>query len=459
MIPFFDGVGAVLTLFHSLAIDLRRRRSAPLICLVADPDSGSWLAEIHNRIQESSPPSLLPHAYLDLAPDDSRHPDSPPLPGGDDPPVLPVLHALFEQLRTAPSGFGYHFRTYAFTDWLTRQTLSAPAGKAQEKELTRRLRDELRGTGNNTHLLLESTPGWFRPLLAVLIVFGPPLRFVLWLSGRVPVPGLVRTRWFMKQQLFPAVGRQKFVPFAVSLTANAFRAPARQTQRERLLIGAFLHDLRLAYRRRLWRPWAWRRTARVLALIDNIAGDPRGEQFLNLLTAVRDHSTPPRGRVTRFLNLIPVIRSSGRKDDPLLLVAGYQVNAIPQPLPRHPLTAANAADACDAWNAPQRPTGAGWRLWLRIPTFVAPPPGVTAKSDARGWGQPLFAPSPPVWARRWVLRSLAVVLVPVFLASVATGILRHGTHFFDPDGCWSRAGVSVSWVDGQCIGYSAMPLN
>ncbi|WP_250291171.1 hypothetical protein [Frankia sp. CiP1_Cm_nod1] len=431
MIPFFDGVGAVLTLLHSLAVDPARRRSAPLVCLVAGPDSGPWLTEVRQRVRWSPSP-VIPRAYLDLAPEGRRHSTSPPLPRPDGQPhVLPVLQALADQLETQTSGLGCRFRTYVFADWLTRQQLAPlPPGKTRKEVLGERLRAKLAGAHNGANPLLDGLSGLTRLLLAVLIIVGPRARFRLWQSGYIPVPGLVRTRWFMRQRLFPAENGEGFASFAVRLAADTHRVPEEEAQREHLLVDAFLHDLRAVYRRRFWRLWAWRRTARVLALIDNIADDPQGERLLDMIITVRD---------------------STRKNDPLLLVAGYQADTIPQPPPQPLLSAANAADALDAWNTAEPPSGADWRLWLRIPAFAsAPPSEETVGPHARGWGQHLSAPKPPLWARRWALRSLAVVL----LAAVVLGILRYGTHVFDHDGCWSRTGVSVSWVNGQCVGYS-----
>ncbi|WP_206443161.1 hypothetical protein, partial [Candidatus Protofrankia californiensis] len=347
--------------------------------------------------------------------------------------MLPVLHALFDQLHTEPSGLGCRFCTYAFADWLTRQRLDPlPPGRARREKLTELLRDKLKGAGNGngTNPLLDGVSGLARLLLVVFIILGPKVRFWLWVSGYLPVPGLVRTRWFMRQRCFPAAPGGTFISFAVELAADTFRTPEQRVQRERLLVDAFLHDLRLAYRRRLWRPWAWRRTARVLVLLDNVADDPRGQQFLNLVADVRNTS---------------------RKADPLLLVAGYRADAVPPP----PLAAANATDAFDTWNTTYKawrraepPGDMDWRLWLRVPTFVQAPPGLTIGPDAEGWGRHLSAPPPPIWARRRVLVSLTLVVVLLAggVAWYKTPGLRHH--------CRSRAGVSVSWVGGQCVGYS-----
>ncbi len=420
-IPFFDGVGAVLTLIRSLAVGLRRRRSSPLLCLATEVGSGSWLASVRRRVRGSAL-SLIPHAYLDLASDGRRHPDSLPLPVQDPPHVLPVLHGIFKELRKKTSGLGSRFlRTYDLADWLTRQRLQDHQDSPEpEQVLTERLREKLGGDGPP---LPDDwgIPGWFRLLLVALHFLWRKLWFRLWASGRIPIPGLVRTNWFMKQQSFPALPRETFVDFTVRLISTA-----TQGQLERLLVDAFLHDLRVTYQRRPWRSRAWRRTARVLVLLDNVADDERGDQFLKLVATVRD---------------------STRKPDPLLLVAGYRADADAVPEP-HPLAAANAADAFDIWRGGGPPSGVGWRLWLQVPGFVPPPDALEVHPDAEGWGQTLATPPPPVWARQRVLVSLAlvVVLLAGVVAWYKTPGLRHG--------CRSRKGVSVSWVGGQCVGYS-----
>ncbi|WP_242606610.1 hypothetical protein [Protofrankia symbiont of Coriaria ruscifolia] len=439
-IPFFDGVGALLTLIRSLALNLKRPRSAPLICLVADPGSGPWLASVRNRVQLGlqqdgplsvrarlvrtrhrilgSAPRMIPHAYFDLAS------DAPGLPVPDPPHMLPVLHTLFNQLRRTPFGLGSRFRTYTFADWLTRQQLDPPPRRSREEELTERLREKLKGAGNGIgpNPLLDGISGLARLLLAVLIILGPKMRFLLWRSSRIPIPGLVRTSWFMGQQSFRALPGETFVDFAIRLIDTA-----TQDQLKRLLVDAFLHDLQVAYRRRPWRSRSWRRTARVLVLLDNVADDPQGDQFLKLVAAVRNTS---------------------RKPDPLLLVAGYQDDAVPQSPEPSPLAAADATDAFDIWNTAEPPGDMDWRLWLWVPTFVRTPPGLTIDPDAEGWGRYLSAPPPPAWARRRVLVSLTLVVV------LLAGMINLPTIDGWFHGCWSRAGVSVSWVDGQCIGYS-----
>ena len=94
----------------------------------------------------------------------------------------------------------------------------------------------------------------------------PGVVFRAAVSGRVPVLGR-HYNWFMRQQYLAPRQSVTFLGFAERLTAG-WRDGEQPDQVNKLLLHAFLEDLRQAYRRRPWRPSDWRRTAYPALLLD-----------------------------------------------------------------------------------------------------------------------------------------------------------------------------------------------
>ncbi|WP_238454960.1 hypothetical protein [Micromonospora sp. ATA51] len=80
-----------------------------------------------------------------------------------------------------------------------------------------------------------------------------------------------------------------FLGFAERLTAG-WRDGEQPAQVEKLLLHAFLEDLRQAYRRRFWRPGDWRRTAYPVLLLDRVTVGGVGHTLVRLLNDVRNET-------------------------------------------------------------------------------------------------------------------------------------------------------------------------
>ncbi|GHJ06688.1 hypothetical protein TPA0907_10550 [Micromonospora humidisoli] len=414
--PAVDGPAVGGTELLALLTRLLRRprrgdRRLPVLWLVRAATGGD-LGALLRRFVGRGAGRRVPHAVLDLA----ARPDVADVPG--------VLRELHRQLSLEAFGAArLRFRHYPLADWLMQQTLdvgvdAADSGRAT---LVRRLRDwRGRRPIEEPQVSGESGVGTaLQVLLWLLRRAVPSAVFRIAVSGRVPGVG-GHYRWFMRQQYLAPRQSVTFLGFAERLTAG-WRDGEQPAQVDKLLLHAFLEDLRQAYRRRVWRPGDWRRTAYPVLLLDGVEVDGVGHTLVRLLTDVRNET--------------------GR-NDPLLVVA--LATAPPPELPgTRPLREAD--DAYDEWAEALPETrrlrrSAAWLVALRPDDEDAtPPPGVVPPA--------LVAPDPPWWARRFLPAAVAVVLLAgmIVWADSRWTLDCHPT----PTGQ-----VRVQVLAGECVGYS-----
>ncbi|MGH3698430.1 MAG: hypothetical protein ACRDQY_02960, partial [Pseudonocardiaceae bacterium] len=110
-------------------------------------------------------------------------------------------------------------------------------------------------------------------------------------SGRNRVFGR-RYWWFMRQQYLAPLQSVNFPGFAERLTeiAEGARQPEDIDQVDKLLVHAFLQDLRRAYARWSGRLEGWRRTAYPVVLIDNATEGSAGYRLMQLVNDVRNET-------------------------------------------------------------------------------------------------------------------------------------------------------------------------
>ncbi|QDY09744.1 hypothetical protein FJK98_23490 [Micromonospora sp. HM134] len=414
--PTVDGPPVGGTELLALLTRLLRRprrgdRRLPVLWLVRAATGGDPGALLRRFVGRGAG-RRVPHAVLDLA----ARPDLADVPA--------VLRELHRQLSLEAFGAArLRFRHYPLADWLMQQTLdvgvdAADSGRAT---LVRRLRDwRGRRPVEEPQVSGESGVGTaLQVLLWLLRRAVPSAVFRIAVSGRVPVVG-GHYRWFMRQQYLAPRQSVTFLGFAERLTAG-WRDGEQPAQVDKLLLHAFLEDLRQAYRRRVWRPGDWRRTAYPVLLLDGVDVDGVGHTLVRLLTDVRNET--------------------GR-NDPLLVVA--LATAPPPELPgTRPLREAD--DACDEWAEALPETrrlrrAAAWLVALRPDDEDAtPPPGVVPPA--------LVAPDPPWWARRFLPAAVAVVL----LAGVGVWADSRWTLDCHPT---PTGQVRVRVIAGECVGYS-----
>ncbi|MDG4805253.1 hypothetical protein O7634_00585 [Micromonospora sp. WMMD1120] len=403
-----------LEFFGLLARLLRRprrgERRLPLLWLVrADPQD---LMVPLRRFLGQGPRRRVPHAVLDA--------DVPP--GAGDVPA--VLRELYRQLSLEAFGAArLRFRHYPLADWLMQQSLNVSVDADDSRAaLVRRLRDRRGRRAPDAPPSGGDAVSIVSQLLLWLVRRAVPgVLFRAAVSGRVPLLGR-HYRWFMRQQYLAPRQSVTFLGFAERLTAG-WRDGEQPDQVNKLLLHAFLEDLRQAYRRRFWRPSDWRRTAYPALLLDHVAPDNVGGELVRLLGDVRTET--------------------GR-NDPLLVVAsgGHAPPELPEP---HPLS--EAEEAYDEWTEAlpemrrlRRP--AAWLVALRPDDTDTGPP-------SRAGVRPFSAPDPPWWSRRFLPAALCLVLVAALGLWVGAR-WGAGCH---PSLTGGRVSVEIA-AGGECVGYS-----
>jgi hypothetical protein len=416
-VAFFDGAVEVVDLVARLIRrPLHRDRPLPLLCLVrAGAQAGVMEALLRDRIVAAKP-RRVPNAYVDV--------DS--LEGRRD--VRSLLIALCRQLGLDNHGFPpIEFRHLPLVIWLMDQDLGDIVVD-QPAELARRLRTRLgtswydvvaeTGAGVGEHALPAGLNAVASGLLRLLV---PPALFRARISGRIPGVGR-EFRWLMTQRYVVPRLSGSFPGFGVRLTRR-HRSGEQAGQVDRLLVHAFLQDLRVAYARRPWRPGDWRRTSYPVALLDNVGAANGGLALLRLVNDVRNETG---------------------QYDPLLVVGAGEA-APNEAVPVGELDLANCAETGhQTWEqvlpeARRRLDPWGWYLPVRVP----PPSGGPLRP------LPITPDAPPWWARRMLPALLGFT---VLFSSTVCGVHQLQAHC-GAVSIGGRVDVQVA-PNGECIGYS-----
>ncbi len=439
--PVFPGVDALLTLVRMLVRrprlwerdeDLEKRGDLPLplVCLIREPGADGFLPRLDRAFAAKLP--KVPHVLVTPA-DAAKHPDA----------VLPLLHALHAKLRGGQFGRNSFkkFDHYELAHHLTGVEL-APKQVKFERPVEAALRAWGRHRMSGEVGELADKAGERAQFLMALTKFAG--RFIGLYWGRDRVPGLGRERrWFMRQPYMVPRHSQDFFDFAERLTKDR-RDSENPDQFRKLLVHAFLEDLRAAYRRTragfVPHRKAHRRTTYVPVLLDDV--DPAGWELLRLVNEVRNE--------TGELDPLLFVTASG--EEPAQLVP-----------PSAPTTPNVAEEAFSAWKdrLPRR-------RQLLAPDarylFVSLPAAVSDGASLRGRDRHAWeiesreSPRRPAWPARRGIGEMIVVLVVLAAAAMPAQSLwthwRAGCAFF---GAVSRGiATDVSRIDGadQCVGYS-----
>ncbi|WP_216913014.1 hypothetical protein [Nocardia noduli] len=436
---------------------IRRRRPLPrpLVGLVDVPPSSALLVEIYRWLGESGGRRATPRARVDLSapglPPDALAPDPNATGQEIEGHCLPILQRLVEGFSTDDTAMGpIRFPRYRTADWLTRQRVTSDETEAAV-ELRARLPRLLRSgsPARSADGASEAAAGdvLSRTVFAVLALW-PVLRLWLWISGG-RIPGMSKvTRWFMRQRYLAPELSDSFLGFATRLTASG-RSDENDEQIAKLLVHAFLEDMRDAYCRPLWRPSGWRRTAYPVALLGPVAPDSAGARLLTRINDIRNEtglfdplvvlacleSAPARpqardlGRIGDLTNL----------DTLESLVDRPSSDVEPDPLQRW-------LRNIDHMRTNRLPHA--WSLPLRV---RLPDPLNGTVRDPR-YAHLAVPPSPPPAARRGVV--MMSVLLPVLLLVAATLVAVPALRGV-PCTHWPwTSGVSVEMHEGECVGYS-----
>ncbi|MFE7135299.1 hypothetical protein ACFVIM_31015 [Streptomyces sp. NPDC057638] len=307
-----------------------------------------------------------------------------------------VLVALAKEFSSASYGRDQRvrFRRFGLVNWLLemRDTADEPDSqharrmlrRLREREFQRRpLLEFLRGPGTEVTLQGGTVPWW-----AVLSAFYvmPLMWFRAW-----RVLGS-EYRWLLRQPYMAPADPGTFDGFALRLTQSRW-GREDPSQVSKLMVNAFLEDLRVAYRRRPWRRRAHRRTAYCVAFLKGVSAANDGRALVRLFADVRDETGA---------------------FDPLALVTTGQglyrydrVRLLTERLGPY-----------EAWCERLRRTGRDrkpdfWYLPVRMPAPMrTTDPEREAQEERSAAAARLTVDRPPAWAgRRATTGALALVLV------------------------------------------------
>jgi len=272
--------------YRARADEDRGETPLPLICLVRQPGSEGFLPALSDKLNEAHARDI-PHVHIDAQAfhggrtdsDDEQHPVGVP-------PLLPLL----DRIRTELNHRGYggtrltHFNRYRLVDWLTRQRIRPNVRRDDRVGILHLLRQWI--SKDRKHPDVEADAGGANFWLWILVRLTPMFWFWVWSRSR-------EVRWFMSQDYMTAHSLN-FLGLAERLTLG-HRPSVSVDEIKKLLVHAFLEDLRMTYRRRLvpFRARRWRRTAHTVVLLDNVTEANGGWELLHLINDVRNETGDP----------------------------------------------------------------------------------------------------------------------------------------------------------------------
>ncbi|MCP2243867.1 hypothetical protein [Lentzea aerocolonigenes] len=398
----FRGLSGLLGVIAELLDRAGTDRPLPLICLVGRPSAMEFGAELARRLEHTETPKVL-FAKVDAEEDAG------------------VLLKRLQQ-RLAEDRFGdQRMRRFRHLDLVhllttgqgdTMKLLADHHGRAGAPRLP--------GTGAATNVL----PAWAQVVIALFTAWHRPLRFWLWTHGVWPFGS--EPRWLMRQRFMVPGHSTSFVGFAERIARGDEES---EDERRKLLVHAFLQDLRIAYGAGRFRLRRWQRTMYPLVLLENI-----GESGWQLLRLIND------------------VRNESAEHDPLLVVA--TADELPAWLTKcRPLHQIKAA--LDEWNEMLPARRQSLREDARFIALRMPSGETPSDADESAWSTSIRPRPVPLLARR---SFLTVAVVALVVAATLTGGMwlwprAAGSCLPSP-----RAGVAVRWVvdsrGGECIGYS-----
>lgn len=447
-VPLFEGVTEIIELIRNLRRRPtgRGRPDMPMVCLVR-PDDGNrgLLPYLATRCEPDGERGRIPHALIDaekVKVGSSRQPE----PQADREQVLKVrdlLNEVADELVKSKNGASgrLRFPRLDVLTWLMDQSLRNSRGRDPQAQLRRLLlsrasRSSIINWARRAVQTVPERPSVAWIVIATALVGLPFIWLRLRFSGRVPlVSGPYR--WFMRQSQLPPRSPADFVGFAEQLTKEEWPRESSQ-QVTKLLVNAFLADLRHVYRRSYRRPLGRRRMTYPVLLLDNITRDNGG---YDLQRAVND------------------VRNEVRLNDPLLLVSGSRKvppHALELPAGAQQtetvVTATRAATGLAAWrgkvdNDRRKRRDTAWYLIITIPRPASPEEQDEFEIGVLALGkEPLD--QPPWWGRQVTkVTGLVVVLAGVAVAYIDWSQAHCGTW-------WPGLEPELTTIGNECVGVS-----
>lgn len=283
-----------------LPAEVPGRDGLPVLTLIGDDQEG--LAEQIARALGAAEPRRVPHEFIDVDTmrrevrddrgSDESAPDHLPPPWQRAELCRRILVRLAAEYSSARNGRDQRvrFRRFGLVNWLLEMTYTAEEPNSQHaQDMLRRLRDReiqrrpLLGFARSpsTEVALQGSVPWWAYLLGLHVL--PLVWFRAW-----RVLGS-EYRWLLRQPYMAPGDPGTFDGFALRLTQPRW-GREDPVQITKLMINAFLEDLRVAYRRRPWRRRAYRRTAYCVAYLKGVSEFNDGRALVRTFAQVRNET-------------------------------------------------------------------------------------------------------------------------------------------------------------------------
>lgn len=276
-----------------LSEDAKGRNGIPVVCLIGD-EQDDLTSDLEASLSSAAPSPVL-HEVVDVEDLWSQVVrEREDLPADWQPVELyrRILVRLAQEFSSASNARDrrVRFRRFGLVNWLLQTDYAAQEPDPQyDRELLRGLRERefrrrrvfgvLRDPETEVAMQeIVQIPWWLR--LLGLHVF-PMVWFRAWRGVGVEY------RWLLRQPYMAPRDPGTFVGFAMRLTQPRWNRENPE-QVGKLMINAFLEDLRTAYRRRFWRRRGARRTAYCVALLRGASRQNHGKQLVRSLIDVRN---------------------------------------------------------------------------------------------------------------------------------------------------------------------------
>ncbi|NUS84114.1 MAG: hypothetical protein HOY75_15605 [Streptomyces sp.] len=418
------------------------RDGIPVLGLIGGHQDG--LAEQVGRALGTAQPRHIPHEFIDLdemwahvvmeradlAPDWQRAEL-----------CRRVLVDLAKEFSSARYGHDQpvRFRRFGLVNWLLEMRYTAEEPDSRHvHDMLRRLRDReiqrrpllgfMRSPG--TEVALQGEVPWWAYLFGLHVL--PLVWFRAW-----RVLGS-EYRWLLRQPYMAPADPGTFDGFALRLTQPRWgrEDPA---QVGKLMINAFLEDLRVAYRRRPWRRRAYRRTAYCVAFLKGVSADNNGRAFLRSFVTVRNETGA---------------------FDPLLLVTSSTESEYEHTRVRSLTDELGPYESwCERLRSAGRSRGADfWYLPVRVHApLLAGDPDFDGQSELNSAARRLTLNRPPAWAGRLATAGATALSLALLAGGIGYAIntvkdweARHcGLSRSDPD-----AKTLERQSTGECVGVA-----
>ncbi|MFD7818499.1 hypothetical protein ACFV6E_37175 [Streptomyces sp. NPDC059785] len=340
-----------------------------------------------------------------------------------------VLVQLAREYSSARGGGDrrVRFRRFGLVNWLLEMTSTEDEPDSQhDRDMLRRLRDRefqrrpvlglLRSPG--TEVALQGNVPWWAYVLGLYVL--PLTWFRAWrvLGGEY--------RWLLRQPYMAPGDPGTFAGFALRLTQPRWGREDPE-QVVKLMVNAFLEDLRVAYRRRPWRRRAARRTAYCVAFLKGVGTDNRGWALVRSFVDVRNET----GAFDPLLIVTSCTEDEQRREhDP----GRVRVRSLAEELTPYQAW-------CERLRSAGRSRGADfWKLPVQVPgPLPEGHPDQDAQHESSSAARRFTVGRPPAWAGRAATVGAVTLALALVAASVGGMVIR--------DGRWQRAHCGLERSD------------